>query len=537
MVRPLVVALLAAVAATEEREWASKAGAVRGAIRSSWRAYATAARGYDALAPGAGGGGDRMGSRLTLYESLDTLYVAGLGDEFDGAVAEVFAGGLGDPLARGVGSPAAGPANVAAFLGEVVGGLLGGFEASGDRRLLWAAAYGAEMVLDAVPANGWLAPRRARLFHRTTQTARYALARVEAAAWDVLGLGPRKTCATLDDLYASTVVLRVLSRETGDDRFAFYADGVFADVASAWRLEGGRASRALLPKWLGCDADAPAPALGAGGVGAYAALLVEQLVGTNAASHRAAALYDRFEALAANATLPARTRYRGFAAPGLLALGATHPFRKGETDGDARGKALAFARRWADAIEDAHRAAGGLAPAVAAEVRRDGTGVAYSATDARYRLSGEYAETLFYLYRATGDDVYRARGWALFEALEAKCLVPGTGAYAGLEDVFSGERGAAMAPAFLGATLKYLYLLLAPRDTYPIDDWLFSAHGHVLATTERCERDDLRACAGPERPPRRYGAPVDLLGLGLASLFAVLRWPARRRRKPPDRRV
>jgi hypothetical protein len=94
-----------------------------------------------------------------------------------------------------------------------------------------------------------------------------------------------------------------------------------------------------------------------------------------------------------------------------------------------------------------------------------------------------------------------------------------------------------MEPAFLGATLKYLYLLLAPRDTYPIDDWLFSAHGHVLATTERCERDDLRACAGPERPPRRYGAPVDLLGLGLASLFAVLRWPARRRRKPLDRRV
>jgi hypothetical protein len=51
-------------------------------------------------------------------------------------------------------------------------------------------------------------------------------------------------------------------------------------------------------------------------------------------------------------------------------------------------------------------------------------------------LRPEAAETLFYLWRATGDEIYREWGWNMFRAFERWCRV-GSGGYATMRDVNS----------------------------------------------------------------------------------------------------
>ena len=151
----------------------------------------------------------------------------------------------------------------------------------------------------------------------------------------------------------------------------------------------------------------------------------------------------------------------------------------------------------------------------------------------RYALRPEYVESLFYLYRTTGDEVYRDRGWAVFQALVTHCRVKATGAFAGLKDVRSPkpERDDAMPSFFLAETLKYLYLLFSERDVYPLDDWVFTTEAHLLSVEPRCDR---AACVGPARPPRWRRLPLDVVVL---LLFVCLLWVRVRRRRRKERTV
>lgn len=46
----------------------------------------------------------------------------------------------------------------------------------------------------------------------------------------------------------------------------------------------------------------------------------------------------------------------------------------------------------------------------------------------------ETVEALFLAYRSTGDEKYREQGWAIFQAFERHCKVPG-GGFASIENV------------------------------------------------------------------------------------------------------
>ncbi|MFQ5690405.1 MAG: GH92 family glycosyl hydrolase [Gemmatimonadota bacterium] len=82
--------------------------------------------------------------------------------------------------------------------------------------------------------------------------------------------------------------------------------------------------------------------------------------------------------------------------------------------------------------------------------------------DASYALRPEALESVFYLFRLTGDERYRAMGRAMFESLVRRCRTEA--GYAALDDVRSGTRRDEMESFFLAETLKYAYLLFAPRD-------------------------------------------------------------------------
>ena len=200
----------------------------------------------------------------------------------------------------------------------------------------------------------------------------------------------------------------------------------------------------------------------------------------------------------------------------MLALGATASKRRRSASSTSRERALARARELVDGHgRDWYRTPTGLGA--------DGKG-----EESRwYALRPEYVESLFYLYRTTGDEVYRKRGWAVFQALVTHCRVKATGAFAGLKDVRSPkpELDDAMPSFFLAETLKYLYLLFSERDVYPLDEWVFTTEAHLLATEPRCDR---AACVGPERPPRWRRLPLDVVVL-LGAVLLCIR--ARRRRR------
>ncbi|KAF9273115.1 mannosyl-oligosaccharide alpha-1,2-mannosidase [Mortierella alpina] len=104
-------------------------------------------------------------------------------------------------------------------------------------------------------------------------------------------------------------------------------------------------------------------------------------------------------------------------------------------------------------------------------------------------LRPETIESLFYMWRFTGDEKYREWGWKIFEAIETHSRVP-SGGYSSIRDVrrkdhvqFSDK----METFFLAETLKYLYLLFESNDVFPLDKYVFNTEAHALPIFEPTE--------------------------------------------------
>ncbi|XP_022085237.1 ER degradation-enhancing alpha-mannosidase-like protein 3 isoform X2 [Acanthaster planci] len=102
---------------------------------------------------------------------------------------------------------------------------------------------------------------------------------------------------------------------------------------------------------------------------------------------------------------------------------------------------------------------------------------------AQHPLRPEFAESNYFLYKATGDPYYLEVGKAIVESLQLHARV-GCG-FAGIKDVRTGTHEDRMDSFFLAETFKYLYLLFAePEDLLiPIDDYLFTTEAHLLPLT------------------------------------------------------
>ncbi|GAX82024.1 hypothetical protein CEUSTIGMA_g9452.t1 [Chlamydomonas eustigma] len=97
-------------------------------------------------------------------------------------------------------------------------------------------------------------------------------------------------------------------------------------------------------------------------------------------------------------------------------------------------------------------------------------------------LRPEVVESLFYLYRATGDDIYREWGWSMFRAFEMFCKIP-SGGYSTLINVETvpPSLGDKMESFWLAETLKYFFLLFSDEpDVIPLDKYVFNTEAHPL---------------------------------------------------------
>ncbi|KAK4007709.1 hypothetical protein OUZ56_012862 [Daphnia magna] len=98
-----------------------------------------------------------------------------------------------------------------------------------------------------------------------------------------------------------------------------------------------------------------------------------------------------------------------------------------------------------------------------------------------YILRPEVVESYFILWRLTHDPRYRLWGWEAVEAIEKHCRIP-SGGYSGLRNVDSAkpDHDDVQQSFFLAETLKYLYLLFSDDSLIALDQWVFNTEAHPL---------------------------------------------------------
>lgn len=115
--------------------------------------------------------------------------------------------------------------------------------------------------------------------------------------------------------------------------------------------------------------------------------------------------------------------------------------------------------------------------------------------DTRYILRPEAIESVFIMYRITGDERWRDAGWTMFESIIENTRTPyghaslisamelrSTRKYVNGKEVFvdAASQNNEMESFWLAETLKYFYLLFSETDLISLDDFVFNTEAHPL---------------------------------------------------------
>jgi len=98
-----------------------------------------------------------------------------------------------------------------------------------------------------------------------------------------------------------------------------------------------------------------------------------------------------------------------------------------------------------------------------------------------YELRPEAVESVFVLYRITGDKGLRETAWTMFEAITSRTRTPL--AFASLDDVTDPNTRIKidrMESFWMGETLKYFWLLFEDPSVVSLDEFVLNTEAHPL---------------------------------------------------------
>jgi len=117
----------------------------------------------------------------------------------------------------------------------------------------------------------------------------------------------------------------------------------------------------------------------------------------------------------------------------------------------------------------------------------------YIIRTAHYYLRPETIESIYLMWKTTGDEVWRERGWIIFKAIEQHCrLHVGYASVSSVDiaDPYAYRNKLDDMPSYaLAETWKYLYLLFREDDPLPLDKWVFNTEAHPLPIFEWFEEE------------------------------------------------
>ncbi|KAF1914956.1 glycoside hydrolase [Ampelomyces quisqualis] len=121
--------------------------------------------------------------------------------------------------------------------------------------------------------------------------------------------------------------------------------------------------------------------------------------------------------------------------------------------------------------------------------------------DAHNLQRPETVESLFYMWRITGDELYREWGWEMFEAFVKHTMVENGGGFTSVGNVMADPppKRDNMESFWLAETLKYFYLLFGPNDVLPLDQIVLNTEAHPFP---RFDPSKKRFHTGWKRIPR-----------------------------------
>jgi len=441
---------------------AEKQNAVKQAFLHAWRAYDARCFGQDELYPLTQFCNNWMGAGLTLVDSLDTLYVMGLKQEFEKAKEWVRTS-----LKFDYGN------HVSVFETTIrlVGGLNTAFDLTGDRMFLGKSKELADKLLYAFATPTGLPRSEVNLRSGNSRSA----------GW----LGG---AVVLSEVGTVQMEFAYLSKHVGDNKYRDKAERVIETLSKAPHNNG------LFPIFISPDTGhftTSKVTFGAMGDSFYEYLLKMWLLTGSQQGTLYQRLYreamqgmiermiDRYQQDTYVADFDghrkeAKMDHLACFVPGMLALGA----RSGIVADDVAEQHMQLAKEMMRTCYWMYeRQVSGIGPEYVRWTP------AMSIGDGAYHLRPETVESLFVLWRTTHNPIYREWGWKIFQAIEKYCKVE-AGGYVGLLDVAHPGNGKQqkMESFFLAETLKYLYLLFGSDNDLPLAGQSRNAAGYVFNT-------------------------------------------------------
>ncbi|KAG5925686.1 hypothetical protein E4U53_003251 [Claviceps sorghi] len=529
-------AVFAAETAAEREVRLSRQRDVRDSFVKSWKAYKKHAWLRDELTPVSGGARDPLGGwGATLVDALDTLWIMDLRDEFDDAV---------DDVARNAHflATAARDVNVFETAIRFLGGLLAAHDLSGDARLLAKAHNVGDMLYKAfdtpnhLPATRWDLRAAARGADQAASSAtllaelgslgleftRLSLVTGDPRYHDAVGRISERLAAAQDKgklpgLWPALVDAAAGYFDAGDT----YTLGATADSAYEYLPK----MMALLGRPTGLYRDMYAKAVDA----ARAALFFRPMTPDAAdVLFSGFVTVDPADASRKKHLRPAAGHLTCFVG-GMLALGGRltrNPQHLADaarlTDGCVwayksfpRGvmpesfyltpcppspppspppsdPAPSPARprdacpwnpsAWHREVLQAHSLPNGTPKQAEAIIHDENLPPSFATIgDPRYALRPEAIESLFILYRTTGDRAWQEKAWHMWRAIDTMTSTPL--AYSAVRDVNPppGQKpplADSMESFWLAETLKYFYLIFAEPHVLSLDEWVFNTEAH-----------------------------------------------------------
>ncbi|EKD15504.1 glycosyl hydrolase family 47 [Drepanopeziza brunnea f. sp. 'multigermtubi' MB_m1] len=94
----------------------------------------------------------------------------------------------------------------------------------------------------------------------------------------------------------------------------------------------------------------------------------------------------------------------------------------------------------------------------------------------------ETVESLFYMWRITGDNIYREWGWEMFKSFVNYTAVEDGGGFTSLSNanMVPPSTKDNMESFWLAETLKYFYLLFSSNDLLPLDKIVINTEAHIF---------------------------------------------------------
>nr|XP_020470805.1 endoplasmic reticulum mannosyl-oligosaccharide 1,2-alpha-mannosidase-like [Monopterus albus]XP_020470806.1 endoplasmic reticulum mannosyl-oligosaccharide 1,2-alpha-mannosidase-like [Monopterus albus]XP_020470807.1 endoplasmic reticulum mannosyl-oligosaccharide 1,2-alpha-mannosidase-like [Monopterus albus] len=440
---------------------------VRDAFRHAWKGYKAYAWGHDELKPISKSFGEWFGLGLTLIDSLDTMWIMGLKEEFVEA-------------RNWVEKELSFNKNVDVNLFEttirILGGLLSAYHLTGDQLFLEKAKDLGSRLLPAFKTPSKIPFSDVNIGKGTAHPPRWT------------------SDSTLAEVTSIQLEFRELSHLTQEPQYQEVVDEVMKLVHKLPGKQDG-----LVPMFINTNSGQFTHkgvfTLGARADSYYEYLLKQWIQGGKTED---SLLEDYLQAIEGvkkhlvRKTGPSRLTFIGELShnrfnpkmdhlvcflPGTLALGAHSGL-----PGDHMDLAVQL-------METCHQMYKQMETGLSPEISHfslqasDGLDVVVKPADRHNLLRPETVESLFYMYRFTKDTKYRDWGWEILQSFNKYTKVPG-GGYTSINNVRDpvnpGPRDK-MESFFLGETLKYLYLLFSDdMEMLSLEKYVFNTEAHPL---------------------------------------------------------